>query len=101
MIVQESTTQVVTIPTKTPTTVPHTSSSLEESTPVSSVAVEKEIAVETTLVAAKSDNGEILKTADLILLKETIRTPTKTDPLSVVTIGDSVSSDADPGIKAV
>ena len=101
VIVQESTTQVVTIPTKTPTTVPQTSSSLEESTPVSSVAVEKEIAVETTLVAAKSDNGETPETEDSSFVKETIRTPTKNDPLSVVTIGDSVSYDADPGIKAV
>ncbi len=100
MILQESTTQVETIPTKTPTTVPQTSSSLEELTPVSSVAVEKEIAAETTLVAAKSDNGETPETEDLSLIRETIRTPTKNDPLSIVTIGDSVSYDAEPGIRA-
>jgi len=99
-IVKESATQIATIPTQTPTTVPETTSSLEESTPVLSQAVEEEIAVEATLVADKSDSDEKPEIESLNPIKETIRTPTKNEPLSVVTIGDSVSYDADLGIKA-
>jgi len=101
VIVKESTTQIPTIPAQTPTSAPQVTSSLEESTPVSSLVLEKEIAVETTLVTTKSDKGETPETEDLNPIKEIIRTPTKNEPLSVVTIGDSVSYDADLGIKAV
>jgi len=82
-------------------TVPQTVSLLEESTPPSSLVVKEEITVETTLVTTKSDKGEISETEDLNPINKTIRTPTKNEPLSVVTIGDSVSYDADLGIKAV
>jgi len=100
LIVKGSTAQIATIPTQTFTAVPDATFSLAESTPVSSLLVEEEIAVETTIIAAKSAGGEIAETADLNSIKETIRTPTKNHPLSVVTIGDSVSYDADLGIKA-
>ena len=104
-IVAERTTQIATIPTQTPPAVPETTFSSEESSPVSSLVVEKEIVVEeivveTTHIADKSDSGEIPETEDSNSIKENIRTPTKNEPLSVVTIGDSVSYDADLGIKA-
>ena len=104
-IVTERTTQIATIPTQTPPAVPETTFSSEESSPVSSLVVEKEIVVEeivveTTHIAGKSDSGEIPETEDSNSIKENIRTPTKNEPLSVVTIGDSVSYDADLGIKA-
>ena len=101
VIVKESTTQIPTIPAQIPITVPQTVSLLEESTPPSSLVVKEEITVETTLVTTKSDKGEISETEDLNPINKTIRTPTKNEPLSVVTIGDSVSYDADLGIKAV
>ncbi|MDP6964982.1 MAG: GDSL-type esterase/lipase family protein [Acidimicrobiales bacterium] len=100
LIVKESIAQIAPIPTQTPTAIPDATFSLAESTPVSSLMVEEEIVVETTVIAAKSDSGEIAETEDLNSIKEIIRTPTKNQPLSVVTIGDSVSYDADLGIKA-
>jgi len=105
-IVKESTTQISTIPSQTPTIIPQTASSLEESTSLSPLVVDEEIVVETTPITAESDNGETAETEDLnpinetIPIKETIRTPTKNEPLSVVSIGDSVSYDAEPGIRA-
>ena len=100
-ILEEITAQTPTLLPQTPATVPLTTFPIEELTPITSLLLEKEIAVETTLVTAESDTGEGLETEDLDSIAEVIRTPSKNDPLSVVTIGDSVSYDADLGIKAV
>ena len=100
-IFKETTTQTAILLPQTPTTVPMTTFSIEELIPVTSLLIEEEIAVETTLVTTQSDTGGTLETEDLDSIEEIIRTPTKNKPLSVVTIGDSVSYDADLGIKAV
>ena len=100
-ILEKSTTQTPTLLPQTSTTVPPTAFSTEELIPVTSLQLEKEIAAETTLVTPQPDTGKAQETENLDLIKEIIRTPTKNEPLSVVTIGDSVSYDADLGIKAV
>ena len=100
-ILEKSTTQTPTLLPQTSTTVPPAAFSTEELIPVTSLQLEKEIAAETTLVITQPDTGKVQETENLDLIKEIIRTPTKNEPLSVVTIGDSVSYDADLGIKAV
>jgi len=100
-ILKEITTPTVTLLPQTPTTDPLTAFSIEELTPVTSLVLEKEIEAETTPDTTQSDTGETLEIEDLDSIGEIIRTPTKNEPLSVVTIGDSVSYDADLGIKAV
>ena len=86
--------------TQTPTTVPRTTSLPEESKPLPSLVVDKEATVDTTLVNDISDNGEMSLIEGLDATIQIVRTPTKSEPLSVVTVGDSVSYDADLGIKA-
>jgi len=90
-ILEKSTTQTPTLLPQTSTTVPPTAFSTEELIPVTSLQFEKEIAAETTLVITQPDTGKVQETENLDLIKEIIRTPTKNEPLSVVTIGDSVS----------
>ena len=86
--------------TQTPTTVPRTTSLPEESKPLPSLVVDKEATVDTTLVNDISDNAEMPLIEGLDASIQIVRTPTKSEPLSVVTVGDSVSYDADLGIKA-
>ena len=100
-ILEEITTETAKLLPQTSTTVPPVTFSTEELTPVTSLLLEEEIAVETTLVDTQPDTEETQESENLDLIKEIIRTPTKNKPLSVLTIGDSVSYDADLGIKAV
>ena len=100
-ILEEITTETAKLLPQTSTTVPPATFSTEELTPVTSLLLEEEIAVETTLVDTQPDTEETQESENLDLIKEIIRTPTKNKPLSVLTIGDSVSYDADLGIKAV
>ena len=99
--VQEITTTTVILPTLTPSTVFQTTSSLEELTPMSSLVIENEIAVETTFLTDQTDDEEKSEREAIDLLEMLIRTPSKNEPLRVTSIGDSVSYDADPAIKAV
>lgn len=88
-------------PTHTPSTVLQTTPSTEELTPTSSLVIENEIAVETTFLTDQTDDKEKSEIEVIDLIEMIIRTPTKNEPLRVTSIGDSVSYDADPAIKAV
>jgi len=100
-IVKEITTQTARLPTLTSTSSPNLTFFTEDLTPASSLLIEKEVVLETTLLDTQSDNGEKSETESVDSSENIIRTPTENEPLSVVTIGDSVSYDADLAIKAV
>ena len=99
-IVKEITIQISTLPTQTSIAPPQEAPSLETLISPPSLEVEKEIAVESTLGIEVSDNREVFEREDLDSNIEIFAAPTEQDPLTVVSIGDSVSYDAEPGLRA-
>ena len=90
-----------TLATQMPTTFMHPDSHPEELTHIAPLENEKEILAEAILKTTQTETGEKSEIEVPDPSKVIIRTPTKNEPLSVVTIGDSVAYDADLGIKAV